>query len=448
MKKMIHSMKVVMPALMMLMVGQAGAQEIHQFSIKDAIDYGTKNSAQVKNALLGYKMQEQTNRAITSEALPQISGSIASVDNVIIATQLLPGEFAGQPAGTFIPIKFGTQYNTNLVATLKQTIFDGQVFVGLQARKTALNYYQKNAELTEQNIRVNIYKVYYQLLLSRTQIDLIDANIKRAEELLHNTTELYKNGFSERLDVDKATVQLANLQTEKIQTNFNIENGYLGLKILLGMPMRDSLVLKDTLTYERVRDVTLGENLYQYVDRKDYQLLRLNQDLNEFDIKRYRKMYIPTVALNGYISQNAFRTQFDVFDSKGAWFPAGYVSLNINIPIFDGFYKDANIKKAKISLEQTQNQIEALKISIDGQVKQAQIRFIAALDVLDVQKKNMDLAQSVYDQTRKKFEQGVGSNTEITSAESDLKQAQTAYITALYNTIIAKIDYQNAIGKI
>lgn len=448
MKKMINSMKFMMPALMLLVVGRAGAQEIHQFSIKDAIDYGTKNSAQVKNALLGYKMQEQTNRAITSEALPQISGSIGSVDNVIIATQLLPGEFAGQPAGTFIPIKFGTQYNTNLVATLKQVIFDGQVFVGLQARKTALDYYQKNAELTEQNIRVNIYKVYYQLLLSRTQVELIDANIKRAEELLHNTTELYKNGFSEKLDVDKATVQLANLQTEKIQTNFNIENGYLGFKILLGMPMRDSIVLKDTLTYERVRDVTLGENLYQYVDRKDYQILRLNQELNEFDIKRYRKMYIPTLTLNGYISQNAYRTQFDVFDSNREWYPSGYVSLNINIPIFDGFYKDANIKKAKISLEQTQNQIEALKINIDGQVKQAQIRFIAALDVLDLQKKNMDLAQSVYNQTRKKFEQGVGSNTEITSAESDLKQAQTAYITALYNTIIAKIDYQNAIGKI
>ncbi|MFI5156810.1 MAG: TolC family protein [Chitinophagales bacterium] len=448
MKRMINSMKVLMPAFMMLAVSQAGAQEIHQFSIKDAIDYGTKHSAEVKNALLGYKLQEQTNRAVTSEALPQISGSISSIDNVIIATQLLPGEFAGQPAGTFIPIKFGTQYNTNLVATLKQVIFDGQVFVGLQARKTALAYYQKNAELTEQNIRVNIYKVYYQLLLSRTQVDLIDENIKRAEELLNNTTVLYKNGFSERLDVDKATVQLANLQTEKIQTNFNIENGYLGLKILLGMPMRDSLVLKDTLTYEMVRDVKLGENLGQYADRKDYQLLRLNQDLNEFDIKRYRKMYIPTVSLNGYISQNAFRTQFDIFSSKGEWYPSGYVSVNINIPIFDGFYKDANIKKAKISLEQTQNQMEALKINIDGQVKQAQIRFISALSVLDVQKKNMDLAQSVYEQTRKKYEQGVGSNTEITTAESDLKQAQTSYITALYNTVIAKIDYQNAIGKI
>jgi len=446
MKRMISAMKVLFAAL--LIVARTSAQEIHQFTIKDAIDYGSKHSVQVKNALLSYKSQEQTNRAVTSEALPQITGSITAADNLIIATQLLPGEFAGQPAGTFIPIKFGTQYNTSLSATLKQVLFDGQVFVGLQARKTALDYYQMSTELTEQQIRVNIYKVYYQLLLSRTQIELIDANIKRAEELLNNTTVMYKNGFSEKLDVDKATVQLANLQTEKIQTNFQIENGYLGLKVLLGMPMKDSLVLKDSITYERVSNVELNENLNQYADRKDYQLLRLNRDLNEFDIKRYRKMYIPTVSLNGFISQNAYRTEFDVFKANRDWYPAGYISLSINVPIFDGFLKDANIKKAKIALEQTQNQIEQLKVNIDGEVKQAQIMFISALTVLNTQKKNMDLAQSVYDQTRKKYEQGVGSNTEIVSAESDLKQAQTAYITALYNTIVAKIDYQNAIGKI
>jgi outer membrane protein TolC len=427
---------------------RGSAQEIHRFNIKDAIEYGSKNSAQVKNALLSYKMQEQTNRAITSDALPQISGSIGTVDNLIIATQLLPGEFAGQPAGTFIPIKFGTQYNTNLIATLKQTLFDGQVFVGLQARKTALDYYQVNAELTEQNIRVNIYKVYYQLLLSRTQVELLDDNIRRAQDLLNNTSILYKNGFSEKLDVDRATVQLSNLQAELTRTNFTIESGYLGLKILLGMPMKDSLILADSLTYERVRDVSLNENFNQYADRKDYQLLRLNRDLNEFDIKRYRKMYLPTVTLNGYISQNAYRTEFNVFDAKRDWYPAGYVSLNISIPIFDGFYKDANIKKAKFTLEQTQNQMEQLKINIDGEVKQAQLRYASALTVLTSQKNNMDLAQSVYDQTRKKYEQGVGSNTEILTAENDLVRAQNEYINSLYNTIIAKIDYQNAIGKI
>ncbi len=423
------------------------AQEIHQFSVKEAIDYGAKHSVQAKNALLDYRIQEQTNRSVTSQALPQVTGSIGATDNLQIPTTLIPGEFVGQPSGTFVPLQFGTKFNTNFGVTLKQVLFDGQVFVGLQARQTALDFYLKSSEVTEQMLRVNIYKVYYQLLLSRTQMELIDANITRADELLHNTNELFKNGFAEKLDVDKASVQLANLQTEKISTTFSIDNGYLGLKVLLGMPIRDSLLLTDTLTYEMVRGITLAENVYEYRDRRDYQLLELNRSLNEFDIKRYRKMYIPTISLTANYGQNAYSSDFTPF-KKDIWYPSSYVGLNINVPIFDGFYKDANIKKSTYEMEQTENKMEALKINIDDDVKESQLRYTAAMQTLDFQKKNMDLAESVYDQTKKKFEQGLGSNTEITTAQSDLRGAQTNYFLALYNAVVAKIDYQNAIGKI
>ena len=67
---------------------------------------------------------------------------------------------------------------------------------------------------------------------------------------------------------------------------------------------------------------------------------------------------------------------------------------------------------------------------------------------MDYQKKNMKLAEEVYEQTKKKYEAGLGSNTEITTAQTDLKSAQTNYITALQEAIIARIDYLKAIGKL
>ena len=66
------------------------------------------------------------------------------------------------------------------------------MFVGLQARETALSFSQKNIELTEEAIKANIYKVYYQLVVSKTQIDQLDANIERTQKLLHDAGELYK----------------------------------------------------------------------------------------------------------------------------------------------------------------------------------------------------------------------------------------------------------------
>ncbi|HTI91825.1 MAG TPA: TolC family protein [Puia sp.] len=423
----------------------SAAPQIHELSLAEAVDYATKNSVLVKNALLDYQIQEQSNRATTSQALPQVNANLGLTDYIQIPTTLIPGEFVNQP-GTFIPLKFGTQYNATGGITLKQVLFDGQVFVGLQARQASLDFYRQKQEITAQMVRANLHKIYYQLLISKTQVDQIDANIAAQKELLHNSTEMFKNGFAEQLDVDKATVQLANLESEKIQLNFNIANGYLGLKVLMGMPVKDSLRLTDTLTYEMIRDAVLGDE-YKYADRHEYQLLQINQKLNEYDIKRYKKEYIPTANLTANYAQNQFTNDFNL-TQKNSWFPATYIGLSVNIPIFDGFYKDANIKQAKLRLRQTMNNVDSLKNRIDNDVKTAQLRFAASLSTLDYQKKNMDLSERVYQQTRKKYEQGLGSNIEITTALSDQKTAQANYFNALYNAVIARVDYLTAIGKL
>lgn len=422
-----------------------GATQMHEFSLAQAIDYASKNSAYVKNALLDYQIQVQSNRATTSQALPQVTGNLGITDYLQIPTTLIPGEFIGQP-GTYIPVKFGLQWNSTGGITLQQVIFDGQVFVGLQARRASLDFYRKRQEVTEQMIRANINKIYYQLLISKWQMDQIDANIASQDSLLHSYTEMFKNGFAEQLDVDKANVQLANLQTQKIQTQFSITNGYMGLKVLMGMPVQDSLRLTDSLTYDMVRDAVLSDN-YKYADRKDYQLLQINRELNDYNIKRYKKEYLPTAKLNANYSQNQYVNKFDL-GAKNTWFPSTYVGVAVNIPIFDGFYKDANIKQARLQRMQTENDMDSLKIRIDNDVKVAQIRFNSALATLDFQKKNMDLAHKVYDQTRKKFEQGLGSNTEITQAFADEQTAQANYFNALYEAIAARVDYLNAIGKL
>ncbi len=419
---------------------------LHEFSLAQTIDYAAKNSVIVKNALLDYQIQEQSNRATTSQALPQITGSLGITDNLQIPVVLVPGNFASPPQQGFIPLKFGTQYNSNGGVTLKQVLFDGQVFVGLQARQASLDFYRKKQEVTEQILRANIEKIYYELLIGKSQVDQIDANINSQQELLHNSTEMFKNGFAEQLDIDKATVQLSNLQSDKVQVEYNIATGYLGLKVLMGMPVNDSLHLTDTLTYDMIRDATLSDD-YKYADRRDFQLMQINLKLNEYDIKRYKKMYIPTASFTANYSQNQYVNNFDLAQ-KNSWFPSSYVGLNINIPIFDGFYKDANVQQARLRLRQTENNVDSLKNRIDNDVRQSQLQFSAALATLDFQKKNMDLSEKVYQQTRKKYEQGLGSNIEITTALSDQKTAQANYFNALYNAIIARVDYLNAIGKL
>lgn len=419
----------------------------HEFSVQQAVDYARLNNVQVKNALLNIQVQQQSNREITSAALPSVNGTLGLTDYLVIPTSLIPGEVFGQPAGTYIPVQFGTKYNSSATLQLNQLLFDGQVFIGLQARATSIEYQKKNAEVTEEMIKTNIYKIYYQLAVSKTQIDLLDANITRLTKLQSDATELYKNGFAEKLDIDKVSVQLSNLQTEKTKALNSIAVGYLGLKTLMGMPAKDTLILTDKITDDQVKNGLLDTG-YQHADRKDYQYLQLVRKLNEFNVKRYKLSYIPTLSFNAAYTKNAQRNRFDFFKGGGDWFTTSYIGFNLNVPIFDGFAKDARIKKAKLEMQQTDNQITNLRTTIDSEVEQARINFNSALATMDFQKKNMQLAENVYNQTKKKFEIGTGSNTEINAAQTDLITAQTNYISALYNAIVARVDYLKATGKL
>ncbi len=426
---------------------QAQSKIKHEFTIQQALEYAHKNNVQVKNALLGVQIQQQVNRDVTSAALPGISGSVGVTDYLNIPVSLLPGEIFGQPAGTFIPVQFGTKYNSTAGLQLRQILFDGQVFIALQARNTTIDFQNKNVEVTEEAIKTNIYKIYYTLTASNTQVDLINANITRLEKLEHDARVLYENGFAEKLDIDKVSVQLANLQTEKIKTLNSINNGYIGLKILLGMPANDSLILLDKITEEQFLKDYSADSIYQYTDRKDYQYVTLAKKLNEFNIRRFELSQIPTITLNGSYSKNAQRNTFDFF-GKGDWFTTSYVGANLAIPIFDGFSKKARIYKSKLELQQTENQLQNLKISIDGEVEQARANFKSSLLTMSFQKRNMQLSENVYAQTKKKFEAGTGSNTEISTAQTDLFTAQTNFINAMYSAILARVDYLKATGKL
>ncbi len=443
---------ILIPALAFICFSAQAQQDSAQvnaysFTAKEAVDYAMNHAVQVKNALLDIKIQEQTNKGYTAQALPQISGNVSLTDYLSIATQLIPAEFTGGAPGTYIPIKFGTKYNGNYGAALKQILFDGQVFVGLQARKTALKNAELTEEVTKEQIKTNVYKIYYQLVLAKRQIGTLDANISNYEKLLHDTKEIYKNGFVEKLDVDKVQVQLSNLETQKLKAQNQIDAGKEGLKFLMNIPQRDQINLTDTLSDAEIKSNILDEN-YSYEDRKEFQLLETSIDLGKYNIRRYQLSKIPTLSFSANVNQNAQRNKFDFFKGSEPWYGNSFLSFSLSIPIFDGGSRNANIATAKYNLMKLNNQIGQLKSSIENDAAQSRINFKTALLTMDAQKENVGLAQKVYNSTKLKYEQGLGSNQEISTAQADLVTAQNNYYSSLYDAIIAKIDYLTATGKL
>jgi outer membrane protein TolC len=426
---------------------QNKTKQLYAFSLEECVTFAKNNNVQVKNSLLAIEAQIQTNREIGAAAFPTIGTNAGVNDFIKIPTSLLPAQIFGGAAGTYIPVQFGTKYNANYGINFQQLLFDGQVFVALKARASSLQWQKKNAALTEEAIKTNIYKIYYQLSASKTQLNILDANIERLSKLAHDAEVMYKNGFAEKLDVDKVSVQLNNLQTEKIKANNSVAIGFMGLKMLMGMPVNDSLALTEVIDEKSLEKDVLVENDFQYGVRKDFQYLSETKKLTEFNVKRYQLSYLPTISFSGSTSKNALRTKFDFFEG-GSWFNTTMISLNINLPLFNGFARDARLKKTKIELQQIENQLGGLKNNIDNEITQAKLNYMSSLATMQFQKKNMQLAETVYQQTKKKFETGTGSNTEISASQADLVTAQNNYMNALYSALIAKVDLLKATGKL
>ncbi len=455
--------------LFILMLDRTGfAQKNYAFSAKQAVDFAMKNATEIKNALLDVQIQQQTNKEITSVALPQINGNINGTHYLDIPTTTLPdfispsvygvlvqngvkdgnGNTINFPSNGFgsVPAKFGTQWNASGGVDVSQILFDGQVFVGLKARSTALKLANQTADVTKEQIKATVYKLYYQLIVGQQQATSIDANISRFEKLFSDSKEMFKNGFIEKLDVDKVEVQLNNLKTEKEKINSQLETGNAALKFMINLPQKEILTLTDSLQEEDLTNVTLLDSI-DYKNRKEYQLLNSALKLNQLNITRYQLSKLPSIVAFGSYSKNAQRNEFNFFD-KGEWFSTSLVGVKMSVPLFDGFGRSAKIQKARLELLKTKNNLDHLEQGISFEVNNASLKIKTAILTLQNQKHNTQLAEKVYNTTKLKYEQGLGSNMEIYSAQTELKMAQNNYYGALYDAIIAKIDYLKATGTL
>ena len=464
----IYTKKCWMFCLLALMHQTIFAQQSNDFSAAQAVAFAMKNAVDVKNAMIDIQIQKQSNRELTAIAYPQLNGSISGTHFIDIPTTTLPdfispsvygvlvnnGVVNGSgnpivfPAGGFgsVPAKFGTAWNATGGLDASQIIFDGQVFVGLKARSEVMNFANYTADVTKEQIKANVLKLYYQLVVGKRQATSIDANITRFEKLLADTKEIFRNGFAEKLDVDKVEVQLNNLRTEKEKIDNQLEVGNAALKFLINLPQKEILNLTDSLNEADINIVNAKDSI-EFKNRKEYLLLQSALKLSAFNIKRYQLSKYPTLVAFGSYSKNAQRNAFNFFD-KGDWFSTSLVGVKMSVPLFDGNARNAKIQKAKMEMSKVKNTITRLEQGIEFEVNNANLKMKSALATLSIQKENVTLADKVYQSTKLKYEQGLGSNMEIYNAQTEFKVAQNNYYGALYDAIIAKIDYQKATGTL
>ncbi len=463
--------KTILPTLFFICLAglHANAQQTYEISVKEAVDIAFKNVNDLKNVRLDYKISEARNKEIIGMALPQVSGSFQGNHYLSLPQIQFPDgtdkaiydvlrdngvrDGSGNPITTVADVSFRnfsffTPWNINGGISVQQLLFEPQVFVGLEARKELLANSGMHLKVAEDKVREAVHKNYYAVLILQKQSGFVQESIKRLEKLSSDMNEMFKNGFVEKLDIDKTTVSLNNTKTIESQLRNGIIIGYAVLKMTLGLSQADSLVLKDVLTPQQIKDGVLDET-FEYENRNEIKLLNSAKKLQGYDIRRYKLSYAPTLAAFYNYQRNGQRAAGDnASASPWFWYSTSIVGLSINVPIFDGLQKKNKIRQSQFNLEKVENTLDQAKKGIDFERTVAKNSLSNAILTMDAQEKNMQLAERVYNTVKKKYEQGVGSSFEVLQADTEMQQAQSNYFKSLYDAIIAKISYQKALGKL
>ncbi len=426
------------------------------FTLKEAVDYGVRNNRNVTNSQLDLAIAKDRIGEIKATGLPQLSvaGSLAHT----IKPQpffLPPGLSFGPPDPNADPSQEtalalgGVRYTSNATANLNWLIFSNSYLQGLKAAKSYTDLAVKNLNASKITVAENVTKAYFNVLVNEEQLGLLGANVTRLDSLLRETRALNEQGLVEKLDVQRLEVQRNNLNTERQNIERLQELAIVLLKFQMGYPLDQPMTLSEKLarmdfTEAMVPEVSLPFN---YASRIEYSTLQTQRELQAINVENERKSYLPTVSLAGNYGYYNGRQSIARFITR-PWLDAGFVGLNVSVPVFDGFLRKYRTAQARGNLIKADNSLKLLEQSIDLQLRQSQTQVRNYWYTLQEQKKNLDLSQEVLRVTRIKYKEGVGANIEVINAEASFREAQTNYYNALYNALLAKVDLDKAMGRL
>lgn len=426
------------------------ANQTYNFSITDCVNYAYEHQNAVVNANLDVKSAEYKIKETIGQGLPQLSGVAQFQDYLKLPVTLVDASSFDPtvPKGQLVPFKFGLNFQSSTNLNLTQKIFDGNFLVGLKASKTYKELYQRSYTRSKIEANVNVTKAYYQVLVSNEQIRLLDANINQLKQQLDQTTAQNKQGFVEKIDVDRITVQYNNLVSTRENTLRLLTLNYQVLKFQIGMPIEYSLTLSNKLEdIQLSNDVTnLTADTGFYHNRIEYNLLETQSKLYQLDVKSKQSQFLPSLSAFGNLGTTFQNNSFGALYKAN--FPSSYIGLTLNVPIFSGFQRTYQVKQSKISVLKAQNDLINTQNSLNLEASQAQISYTNGLQTLNNQKKSRELAEEVLRVSKIKYQQGVGSSIEVTQAQTELENADNQYIQGLYDALVSKVDLDRAYGRI
>ncbi|MGE9516540.1 MAG: TolC family protein [Solitalea-like symbiont of Tyrophagus putrescentiae] len=409
------------------------------FDLQKCIEYAYKNKNEIINSGLDIKIAEAKTRETIGSYMPEASISSSLNNYPVIKSSIISVD------GNETDMKMGTKYDSNFNLRVNQLIFQGETIIGIMSANIYKELYVKQHERTKIDTRIAVSKAYYNLLVSKEQIQMLNASIKRIEQTLRETKALKDQGMAEDIEVRRIEVLYNNTVTEK---NNALKYQKLALEILkyqMGMPFSESLMVTDTIQANDLKEIKPSVNEDYTSKRIEYSLLETQLSIEKSLHKINLWSFLPTISAFANFGSSYMNDIFSQLYSKN--YPGTQIGLSLSLTLFNGGKRINKIIQSKYNVQKAVNNLSAMKKTIDMEIEDSYTKYLAALDEIKNQSRNRDLAKEVVRVSNIKYIQGLGSSLEVTTAEESLRNAELNYIKSLYNAFIAKFDLEKAMGN-
>lgn len=418
------------------------------YTLAQCVEYARANNPNIKIARVNEQISVVQTQQVIGRNLPQVSVSGSVLDNVKIPVQLLPGDFFGQP-GTFVPVRFGTQYATTLTGRVDQKLFDPSLGLALKAAKLSTQVQAQATAQAEQTQAYNIARAYYQTLVIDLQKRLTIRDLNSSDTLLRQERVRLANGTTREIDFGRIQLNRNNLQSQLEQANRNYEQAINQLKFQMGMPLSETLVLQPLEVEKELQVNELPEANPRFVEqRPDFRQLVLSTQLQDLNRQSNNRGYLPSLGFYGTYATNAQRQDFTFFRSDLPWFQSSTIGLTLNWTPFDGNQRLYRDRENRLNLETLRLQQILTRESAQLSLSNAQVSYQNLVTDIQRERDNIELARKILTVTELEYKEGIATSVTLIDAKDALTTAQNNLANRLISLYQARLDYENAQGTI
>ena len=418
-------------------------------SLDQAIDYAIKNSFSNRIAKEDIKSAKKQKWETTTIGFPSINAGIDYQNFLKQQVSLIPAEFFGGTPGEFTEVIFGTKQNLNLAITLKQLLFDGSYFVGLESARTFLKISEQAKEKTELLTREAVINAYGNVLISEESIKILKGNIQILEKSLNDTQKIFENGLTEEENVEQLEITLGNIKSQLSSVIRLKAIAYQMLNLTMGNDIDVKLTLTDTLdslTRSNI-DLKLISESFNLNNHIDYRIAENDRESKRLLMQLEKSRALPT--LNAFINygtqMNSNSTSLLDFSGQRG-FNYSLLGVSLNVPLFSSLARSSRTQRAKINLDIADIQLKETEERLSLEAKMARSDYQLSIENYQTAKKNLDLAEKIEKKQRIKFVEGISSSFDLTQAQNQLYSQQQTFIQSMLDVIAKKAALENALN--